>query len=525
MESIENIKYNPKLTIEQNARLNGLKADKQGCERIRYYIRVKGIDRRHAKQVVIVNAIRKYLKKHPDATKLGASKDLPYGINTIRKYWDIAKTNGEVEQNPNKASKRERLAREQERRRIEFLDSLPIEYIKEYLIQRESNASVAPTKIRQVVETTGTGQCRALIIDFDKTLFNTSFGTEAREAKEWDKVYTCIPQFQLYDGWREVLKWCRENNVKVAIVSGAKTELISRTLEYHNVEVDAVVGFQLYQQKPSRRLVNQALKKWGGVLRKNVLSIGDHILDKQMSVNGRVRFVGAIWDNEHPEHVEELKKGQTISSPSDVIDLLKDMQVVEQPTNAYQVVKYNERTSKSQSPFYGEIAYNDNYAYFYQGVSLSNWAISVPAIPYDGHKFNSSEALYMYLKCKGMGSEKVALKIVQADNDDSLQGNAKFDAIKQLGRKAKFNKAIYFEKREEWMYIALNAKYEADEEFRRTLMDERYRGRTFVEAADADDIWGIGTYITDEVMEFNAEVWMGMNLLGKTLTRVRDEHL
>lgn len=524
MESIDNIKYNPKLSIEQNAKLNGLLGD-SGKERIRYYIRANGIDRRQAKKVEIVNAIRKYLKKNPNATKLGASKDLPYSINTIRNYWDLAKTNGEVEQNPNKASKRERLAKEQERKRIEFLDSLPIEYIKEYLIHRESSISIAPTKIDQVVETTITGQCKALILDFDMTLFNTSIDREARKAKDFEKVYSLIPQYTFYEEWREVLKWCKENNVKVAIVSGAKTELINRTLEYHNVEVDAVVGFQRYQRKPSRRLVNQALKKLGGVLRKNVISIGDHILDKQMSKNGRVRFVGAIWDNEHPEHVEELKKGQTISSPKEVIELLKEMELTELPTNNYNVVKYNERTSKSQSPYYGEIAYNDSYVYFYQGVSLSNWSTSVPAIPYDGHKFNSSEALYMYLKCKGFGSEKIAEKIVATDNDDSLQGNAKYDAVKELGRNAKFNKAIYFEKREEWMYIALNAKYEADEEFRKTLMDERYKGKTFVEAADADDIWGIGTYITDEVMAFNEDVWMGTNLLGKTLTRVRNEHL
>ena len=65
MESIENIKYNPKLSIKQNAKLNGLSGE-SGEERIRYYIRANGIDRRHAKKVVIVNAIRKYLKKHPD---------------------------------------------------------------------------------------------------------------------------------------------------------------------------------------------------------------------------------------------------------------------------------------------------------------------------------------------------------------------------------------------------------------------------------------------------------------------------
>ena len=148
MESIDNIRYNPKLSIEQNAKLNGL-SGKSGEERIRYYIRANGIDRRQSKKVEIVNAIRKYLKKHPDATKLGASKDLPYGINTIRKYWDIARGNGEIEQNKNKASKRERLAQEQERKRIEFLDSLPIEYIKEYLNRRESNVET-PVSIKPI---------------------------------------------------------------------------------------------------------------------------------------------------------------------------------------------------------------------------------------------------------------------------------------------------------------------------------------------------------------------------------------
>lgn len=515
MSRKSSIVYYPNKTIKQNAKINGCTEDG-----IRYYIRTRGIDRRYNERLPYIEKIRKYLKKHPDATKIGTARALKLGINTIRKYWDIAKGTQIAEENKTKASIRQH----REQRTIDFLDSLSLEYLKAYISKRETPSEPVES-IEEAANTALNGQSRALILDFDKTLFNTSVSNEAREAKDWDKVYSMIPQYTLYEGWREVLKWAKEHNVKVAIVSGAKTELITKTLEYHKVEVDAVVGFQLYQQKPSRRLVNQALKKLGGILRKNVISIGDHILDKQMSYNGRVRFVGAIWDCEHPEHIEELKKGTTISKPIDVIDLLKGTEVVEMPKNSYKVVKYNDRTSKNQSPFYGEIAYNDTHVYFYQGVSLSNWAMSIPAIPYDGHKFNSSEALFMYLKCKGMGSEKVALKIVEADNDDSLVGNAKFDAVKQLGRKAKFNKDIYMEKREEWMYLTIKAKYEADIEFRRTLMDERYRGKTFVEAADADDIWGIGTYITDEVLAFNEDVWMGQNLLGRALTRVRDEHL
>ena len=522
MDKYNKVVYNPELSVADNAKANNITQ-----EEMRYYMRSRGIDRRNTERQPYILKIREYLKEHPTANRKETASAIGIGINTTRKYWDIAVGHKGIKENSRKAS----IRKNREQRAINFLDSLPLEFLKKYVAKRErtSISFIAPsvTEVPSVTENsiTQSPQRRALILDFDMTLFDTRIGMEARESKDWDKVYSLIPQYKLYDGWREVLDWCKKNDVKVAIVSGAKTELIKRTLEHHNVEVDAVVGFQLYQQKPNRRLVNQALKKLGGVLRKNVISVGDALKDKQMSDNARVKFIGAIWDCEQQEHTEELKKGDTITRPNELIQLLNKMDITLLPASNFKVVKYNERTSKSQSPFYGEIAYNDTHAYFYQGVSLSNWAMSVPPIPYDGHQFNSSEALFMYLKCKGMGSDKVAIKIVEADNDETLVGNAKFDAVKQLGRKAKFNKDIYLEKREEWMYTALKAKYEADETFRTILMDDRYKGKTFAEAADADDIWGIGTYITEEVLAFNEAVWMGDNLLGRALTRVRDEHL
>lgn len=329
MESIDNIRYNPKLSIEQNAKLNGL-SGKSGEERIRYYIRANGIDRRHAKQVVIVNAIRKYLKKHPDATKLGASKDLPYGINTIRKYWNIAKTDGVVEQNPNKASKRERLAQEQERKRIEFLDSLSIEYIKEYLIRRESSISVAPIKIDQVVDATGSSQYKILVLDFDMTLFNTAIDRDDRMNRDWKAVYKRIPNYTLYQGWREVFKHCQESDIKVIIISQAKGELIKRTLKYFDLQYDIVIGGGLwgYPKKTSKnsgKLIDIALKSIGceGIDRCQIISVGDSITDRNMSENAGIAFYGAIWDCEKADSLPELLKGKTITKPIQIIDILE----------------------------------------------------------------------------------------------------------------------------------------------------------------------------------------------------------
>jgi phosphoglycolate phosphatase-like HAD superfamily hydrolase len=47
-----------------------------------------------------------------------------------------------------------------------------------------------------------------------------------------------------------------------------------------------------------------------------VISIGDSIIDKQMSDNGGVRFIGAIWDS---EDIDELQSCVCITTPSDIM--------------------------------------------------------------------------------------------------------------------------------------------------------------------------------------------------------------
>jgi ribA/ribD-fused uncharacterized protein len=167
----------------------------------------------------------------------------------------------------------------------------------------------------------------------------------------------------------------------------------------------------------------------------------------------------------------------------------------------------------------------DKYVYFFQDTPLSNWWASNPHIPYDGHEFGSSEALFMYLKAKGMGDDKAASNILALDDNTTLTDKQRFAKAQMLGKKCKFDEAIFFEKREEWMYTALSAKYEVDEEFRSVLMSDKYRGLTFVEASPRDANWGIKSRATKEVLEKGESAWKGLNLLGKLLTQLRDEKL
>ena len=129
----------------------------------------------------------------------------------------------------------------------------------------------------------------------------------------------------------------------------------------------------------------------------------------------------------------------------------------------------------------------------------------------------------MYEKAKGMGDEEYALKIHQADTDTSLTEKERFSKVKKLGKMCKWNEPIYIEKREEWMYTALTAKFRVDKAFRDVLMAEEYRGLTFVEASPWDKIWGIKSRATQAILDNGESAWKGLNLLGKLLTRLRDE--
>ena len=84
----------------------------------------------------VLEELRAYIEEHPNATRAELSKATGHGINTIRRYWLAAHGTGEIQpsKDPNKA---EELAT---KKHIAYLDKLPVEFIKKYLSQRESEA-------------------------------------------------------------------------------------------------------------------------------------------------------------------------------------------------------------------------------------------------------------------------------------------------------------------------------------------------------------------------------------------------
>jgi ribA/ribD-fused uncharacterized protein len=129
-----------------------------------------------------------------------------------------------------------------------------------------------------------------------------------------------------------------------------------------------------------------------------------------------------------------------------------------------------------------------------------------------GHTFSCAEQAMMHGKALLFDDPVIAERILATDVPREH---------KALGRTvAGFDEAVWRQHREDIVYRASRAKFTQDAELLRLLLDT---GRTeLVEASPFDRIWGVGLAATNPLID-DPSNWRGKNLLGRILTRLRDE--
>ncbi len=126
--------------------------------------------------------------------------------------------------------------------------------------------------------------------------------------------------------------------------------------------------------------------------------------------------------------------------------------------------------------------------------------------------FTCAEQYMMHGKAILFGDPDVAAEILAADHPKKH---------KALGRKVKnFDDKRWKENREAIVLAGNRLKFTQNAELKATLLATR--GTTLVEASPYDRIWGIGLSAKDPRAQ-DAATWRGQNLLGKILTKLRDE--
>ena len=163
--------------------------------------------------------------------------------------------------------------------------------------------------------------------------------------------------------------------------------------------------------------------------------------------------------------------------------------------------------------------------YFWAG-PLGNWSrvkggILLPdelteCVGINSVRVPTSEHVFMFLKARFFGDFEIAKQILETSDPKTA---------KKLGRVVRgFDEEKWKWNRENIMWTALTLRYQYDEKFRDYLAKKEFKGHHFVEANPYDIVWSCGYLEDDPRIDLPGESWPGLNLLGKLLDRLRNEH-
>ena len=145
--------------------------------------------------------------------------------------------------------------------------------------------------------------------------------------------------------------------------------------------------------------------------------------------------------------------------------------------------------------------YSANYTYKYINKATEKRLI---------FKFTCSEQGYMWEKAVTFDDLDTAKKILNCNGPKQA---------KALGRLVKnFDQETWDQRKEDVMYKHCFEKFTQNEDLKKMILDTE--NRTLVEASPYDKVWGIGLFST-KAKQIPKEQWPGLNLLGKTLMKVR----
>jgi ribA/ribD-fused uncharacterized protein len=153
------------------------------------------------------------------------------------------------------------------------------------------------------------------------------------------------------------------------------------------------------------------------------------------------------------------------------------------------------------------------FTFFWQQESpFSQWHPSQFVV--EGQRFMCAEQYMMHGKALLFGDLEVAMRILATS---CPKGH------KSLGRKVRgFDEQLWRRERERIVYEGNHAKFTQNAELLAALLATA--GTELVEASPLDRIWGVGLAAEDPRIQDPAQ-WRGQNLLGKVLTRLREDLL
>ncbi len=164
---------------------------------------------------------------------------------------------------------------------------------------------------------------RSIIFDLDLTLVDSTLAEQARSERDWQKAYSLIPQFMVYDGLNPIFDLIRKHNIKASIVSTSPRTYVEKVVEHFNLPIRWIVGYHdAKPHKPHAAPMIKALEMMGEQA-ENTISFGDRVIDIQASNAANIESVACFWGTKERAELVHSGYRHAIVEPREIITLIR----------------------------------------------------------------------------------------------------------------------------------------------------------------------------------------------------------
>lgn len=162
-----------------------------------------------------------------------------------------------------------------------------------------------------------------IIFDLDLTLVDTTILEQGRHDRQWNLVYSMIPQTTVYPGLDKVFDIIRKFGIKVAIVSTSPGQYVERLVRHFNIPCDHIVGY--HDAKPIKPAPAPMLKALEllGCSASEAISFGDRQIDIQASNAAGIESVACFWGTKEKSQLLASGYRHAIVKPEEILTLIR----------------------------------------------------------------------------------------------------------------------------------------------------------------------------------------------------------
>lgn len=164
-----------------------------------------------------------------------------------------------------------------------------------------------------------------LIFDLDQTLIDSSIADQPRKLRQWQRVYSLIPSFYMYDSILEVIQSIRLKHIPFAIVTSSPESYCVKVLSNFKIQCEYRVCYHDTRfKKPHPEPILLAARKLDCEI-KSIYSFGDRDIDIKASNDAGVNSVACLWGASDPDSLLSSAPALVLNHPVELLEFVRGL--------------------------------------------------------------------------------------------------------------------------------------------------------------------------------------------------------